>query len=247
MIARVIENLSPWKYTASKSIQTPCNELKRCVMSRLLAALYKAGFRLGSHRTMRVLLRLTLWLEGGEFYSQTAREMMLDYHQIDIGAYSYGCFDSIRFPGGIRVGRFVSIARSVRSYRRNHPLSNLSTHPLLFSESCGAKNHRQPPTSELEVDHDAWIGAHVTILPGCRRIGVGAVVGAGSIVTKDVEPYSIIAGNPAKTIGYRFDGDRAGKLLDSRWWEHSFPWLKQEIDNLEEVMIPTSSEEAKNV
>jgi acetyltransferase-like isoleucine patch superfamily enzyme len=230
----------------SASVQTPRLELSRCILSKLLYGLYKTSFALGSHRMMRSVLRATLKLEGGEFYSLTARKMMLDYHQIEVGAYSYGCFDDIRFPGGIRVGRYVSIARSVRSYRRNHPLSNLSTHPLLFGRGCGTETHQHPPVIELSIGDDAWIGAHVTILPGCRRIGVGAVVGAGSVVTRDVEPYSIVAGNPAKIVSYRFDPDTIERLLNSHWWENTSLHLQQEIDSLEKKIIYNKIMDASN-
>lgn len=64
-----------------------------------------------------------------------------------------------------------------------------------------------------------WIGYGVMITSSCHTIGTGAVIGAGSIVTHDVPPYAIVAGNPAKILRYRFDEETIEKLLESNWWE----------------------------
>ncbi|GLQ81463.1 hypothetical protein GCM10007881_49840 [Mesorhizobium huakuii] len=71
-----------------------------------------------------------------------------------------------------------------------------------------------------EIGNDVWIGLRAVIMPGIR-IGDGAVVGAGSIVTKDVAPYAIVAGNPARFIRSRFTDDQIASLLAIRWWEWS--------------------------
>ncbi|RUX91838.1 CatB-related O-acetyltransferase [Mesorhizobium sp. M7D.F.Ca.US.004.03.1.1] len=71
-----------------------------------------------------------------------------------------------------------------------------------------------------EIGNDVWIGRRAIIMPGIT-IGDGAVVGAGSIVTKDVAPYAIVAGNPAKLIRNRFTDDQIARLLAIRWWEWS--------------------------
>lgn len=73
----------------------------------------------------------------------------------------------------------------------------------------------------LEIGHDCWIGSNVVITCGCQYIGNGAVIGAGSIVTHDVEPYSIVAGNPAKVIRMRFTDDEIKALEESKWFEFS--------------------------
>lgn len=71
---------------------------------------------------------------------------------------------------------------------------------------------------KLTVGHDVWIGANAIILPGCCNIGNGAIIGAGSIVTKDVPPYSIVAGNPARMIRMRFPQQVIASLEASEWW-----------------------------
>ena len=75
-----------------------------------------------------------------------------------------------------------------------------------------------PDTKLTIIGADVWVGARATIVAGVR-IGIGAVIGTGSVVTHDVPPYSIVAGVPAKVVRYRFSEDVIEKLLDSKWWE----------------------------
>jgi chloramphenicol O-acetyltransferase type B len=92
---------------------------------------------------------------------------------------------------------------------------------------------------DTEIGHDVWIGAEAMILPGIK-VGHGSVIGARSVVTKDVQPYSIIAGNPAKIIRMRFKDDQIKKLLELKWWDWSEKQLasamnllcSEEIDKL---------------
>ena len=82
-----------------------------------------------------------------------------------------------------------------------------------------------PDAYPLTIGHDVWIGARVIILPGCRQIGDGAVVGAGAVVTRDVEPYRIVGGNPARVIQPRFDPKIEALVLASAWWQRSLEEL----------------------
>lgn len=219
--------------------------LRRCPLSHALALLYAGGFRLGSRRILRSVVAMALRLEGGEFFSHTARRLMREWHGIDIGAYSYGCFDDCRFPGGARIGRYVSIARSARSYRRNHPTDRLSMHPLFYNEQSGGARGRCAPASELVIGHDAWIGAHALILPGCRHIGIGAVIGAGAVVTTDVEPFTVVAGNPARPIRRRFGPGTVARILHSRWWEQTHTQMQRAIDGRERALLQDEHTERK--
>lgn len=205
---------------------TNTGELRQSVFSGAIRLLYALGHRIGSRRILRGVFGIALKLEGGEFYSATARYLMRRWHDIDVAPYSYGCFDDIRFPGGVKVGRYVSIARSVRSYRRNHPVSHRSMHPLFYQQDTDADN--APAAPPLVIEHDAWIGAHALILPGCKRIGLGAVVGAGAVVTRDVEPFAIVAGNPARTVKYRFDSDEMARIMLSQWWNKPYDRLSHD-------------------
>lgn len=121
-----------------------------------------------------------------------------------------------------RIGSFCSIAAGVVIGLGRHPLEYVSTHPAFYS-------NKQPltrsfcKTDSIEVfkttiiGHDVWIGENALIKDGVN-IGIGSVIGAGAVVTKDVLPYSIVAGVPAKIIKYRFDELTRERLIKSNWW-----------------------------
>jgi virginiamycin A acetyltransferase len=166
--------------------------------------------------TLRARLYL---LKRHEFDSVRLRRFFLENYNIEIGMYSYGCFDRWRMPGPMRVGRYCSIAKTVRSTLNNHPLTALTTNPILYERSFGVVDSDVVWSGSLEIEDDAWIGHNAVILPGCKRIGRGAVVGAGSIVTNNVERYTIVAGNPARAIRSRFPSEMIDAIEQTRWWE----------------------------
>lgn len=190
-------------------------DMSQCLPAAWLRALSSA------ERFRPWVLRVALLLERGQFYSLTARWIMSNRYGVDIGDYSYGsCFVPCAFAPGVTVGRYVSVGPEVRVFLRNHPTDRLSTHPFFFNPSLAfvPQDYRTP--GRLEIGHDAWIGARAIILRACRRIGIGAVVGAGSVVTKEVPDFAIVAGNPARIIGRRFDDETCVRVLRSKWWEH---------------------------
>jgi acetyltransferase-like isoleucine patch superfamily enzyme len=154
-----------------------------------------------------------------QFDNLKLRALFRDKYQIDVGLYSYGCFDRWRMPGPMRVGRYCSIAASVRSALSNHPVEALTTHPALYERAFGVVDSDIELNQLLVIEDDVWIGHNAVILAGCRRIGRGAVIGAGSIVTRDVAPYTVVAGNPARKLRDRFAPDLAAEIEASRWWE----------------------------
>jgi acetyltransferase-like isoleucine patch superfamily enzyme len=161
-------------------------------------------------------------LEGGDLYSSSLRQILEKYHGVKAGAYSYG--EGLipgAFPPGVTIGRYVSIASGVRVFLRNHPLERLSLHPFFYNRRLGFLKEDSIAGGTLEIGHDAWLGERAIITPGCARIGTGAVVGAGAVVTKDVPDFGIVAGNPARLIRYRFPENTREIILASRWWELS--------------------------
>ena len=147
-------------------------------------------------------------------------------HAIEVGLYSYGCFDQWRMPGPMKVGRYCSIATSARSALVNHPMGALTTHPLLYETRFGLADHDMRSDRPLVIEDDVWIAHNVMILPGCKFIGRGAIVGAGSIVTSDVDRYSVVVGNPARKIRDRFPPEVIAEIEATRWWELSLDELR---------------------
>ena len=138
------------------------------------------------------------------------------------------------------IGKFCQIAAGVEFMMNdaNHQMSAVSTFPFYTLEGW---NMAAPTASDMPfkgdtvIGNDVWIGQNAVILPGVR-VGDGAIIGANSIVGSDVEPYTIVAGNPAKPIRRRFDDEFAGLLENFKWWDKAV----EEINDL--IPILTSSD-----
>lgn len=150
------------------------------------------------------------------------------------GAFSYAY--SV-LPVGIKVGRYTSIAHSFAAIGNAHPVNYVSTHPFLTDGGPWHELARQhgsdwaevlPHSREyggIEIGHDVWIGQEVRVKGGIK-IGTGAVIAAGSIVTKDVAPYTIVGGVPARVIRQRFDARTIELMLETEWWQYAYWDLK---------------------
>ena len=120
----------------------------------------------------------------------------------------------------IVIGNFCSIARNVSFQSYNHNYKKVTSYFIgqnLFNEKW---DNEKISNGDIIIQNDVWIGTQSVILGGVT-IGNGAVVAANSVVTKNVPAYSIVAGSPAKIIGYRFDQPQIDKLLLSNWWDWS--------------------------
>ncbi|KEZ15289.1 Acyltransferase family protein [Sphingobium yanoikuyae] len=153
-----------------------------------------------------------------QFENPDLRKWFKDKHRIDVGLYSYGCFDQWRMPGPLVIGRYCSIAKTVRSAPINHPFDAITTHPALYERKFGVVENDIHYDDPQVIEDDVWIGHNAMILPSCRRIGRGSIIGAGAIVTRDVPRYAVVAGNPAKILRERFPTELQQALEESCWW-----------------------------
>lgn len=166
----------------------------------------------------RIFDRVVPLLRSDEFESVRLREEFKRRYDITVGLYSYGCFDRWRIAGGVAIGRYCSFAKTTRVLTANHPIDALSTHPFLYDASFGVVPESRVRSNAVLVEDDVWFGHNTIVVPGVERIGRGAIIGAGSIVTKDVPAYAIVAGAPARVVRSRFDPDAIEKLEASEWW-----------------------------
>ena len=191
-------------------------------------------YRIPDRRVRALIRRIVTILDGGFLYSRTLREIYLKYHGVQIGYGTYGgCFALGNIRPNIEIGRYCSIAPRVDFLRANHPLDDPTMHPIAHRVDFNPSLKRDRFNwTKLKIGNDVWIGQNAVVLPSCRNIGNGAVIGAGSIVTKDVPAYTVVAGNPARTIKMRFDLETRHRLEDSNWWELDQNELIERLDSL---------------
>lgn len=161
-------------------------------------------------------------------------------NQVSIGNFSYVSNDTRLF--NVNVGNFCSIGPYVQVGLAPHPTKTfVSTYPAFYSnENSGCpltlRNNKifDDTTPKTIVGHDVWIGANV-IIPGGVNVGHGAIIAAGSVVVKDVPPYSIVGGNPARVIRYRFSDEQITLLLKSSWWHWDIESIKKNVDHFSDI------------
>ncbi|MFT3782544.1 MAG: DapH/DapD/GlmU-related protein [Nibricoccus sp.] len=189
---------------------------------------------LGGHNRLEALARIGSSTfgdhctieEGAEVWNSrlernvtVQRRCVLD--RASIGGWSYIARETIL--NDVEVGRFCSIGPRTYIGAGDHPTTLLSTSPAFYSDrgQCGPSFSSKTLFQErrrVHIGHDVWIGAHVFIRDGVT-VGNGAILAAGAIVTKDVPPYSIVGGVPAKPIRGRFSDDIVAKLEALGWWQ----------------------------
>lgn len=186
---------------------------------------------------LRKLRRLSRIRYGRK--SDLIRAVIKGMTGIHVGKYTYG-FEHMCFKGSpvAAIGAFTSIAENVNVSKGNHPVDRVSTHPFFFLRSFGFRPDSQPDVAPknnpIVIGHDVWIGRDVTILTNVT-IGNGAVIAAGAVVAKDVPPYAIVGGVPARVIRYRFDEETVAKINASAWWTWSDDKLRNDIERFLDV------------
>lgn len=160
--------------------------------------------------------------------------------RVSIGRHSYAVPDVKIFQDDgtkLAIGNFTSIAAGVTFILGgNHPVDRVTTFPLRQRWALPGSGSDGYPSSrgDIVVGHDVWIAYGATVLSGVT-IGHGAVIMAGSVVTRDVPPYAIVGGVPARTISKRFEDEVIHELLMMQWWLWSDEEIKERVSDLSDV------------
>ena len=170
----------------------------------------------------------------------------------EVGSYTYG-HDGIKIIQSgegktLRIGKFCSIAEGVVVFLgANHRVDWLTTYPFGHIHENKfpkvSREHGHPATKgDVIIGNDVWIATNAVIMSGVK-VGDGAVIGAYSIVTKDVPPYTIVAGNPAKQIRKRFSDEVINKLLELKWWNMD----ESKINEISDILCSNDIEKLNNL
>ena len=141
----------------------------------------------------------------------------------------------------LTIGKFCMIASNVKFIMNgaNHLTNSLTTYPFaIFGNGWenAMEGKSYPQKGDINIGNDVWIGYNATIMAGVN-IGDGAIIAANSTVTKDVEPYTIVGGNPAKEIKKRFSQHVITKLLELKWWNWDIEKITKHVKNLTDNKI----------
>lgn len=191
--------------------------------------LYLYGISGGSIRVL--IIKIVLKIEGGPLLSTTIRKIFSKYHKVDIGYYSDVSFNmTSAFQENTTIGRYTSIYHTVRAFSGNHPMNTKSTHGLFYNLALGYAKHDFLNRTQLRIGNDVFLGHNAIITAAVSEIGDGAVIGAGTLVNRNIPPYAIVVGIPGRIIRYRFNEDKITELLESKWWEKTIDELLPEFD-----------------
>ena len=137
------------------------------------------------------------------------------------------------------IGKFCAIASNVRLNALNHPMERITQHKISYRPNehfLGAKVDKafreRRQNARVEIGNDVWIGHGAIILPGVS-VGHGAVIAAGAVITKNVEPYAIVAGVPAKRIKWRFPKSIRIRIINLGWWDWEHDRLAAAISDMQ--------------
>lgn len=169
-------------------------------------------------------------------HNSTSLKTLTPYSQISVGINTYGDLNinSSNYNSKLIIGNYCSIASEVTFLLNSeHPINNISTYPFkvkIIGSDCESLSK-----GDIIVDDDVWIGHRAIIMSGVH-IGQGAVIGAGAVVTRDIPPYAVVAGVPAKIMKMRFNEDVVSCLLDVDFSKLSENLIKTHICDLYTIL-----------
>jgi len=161
--------------------------------------------------------------------------------EVTVGDYSY--FERNGEAIYTTIGKFCSIAANVRIHALEHPMERVTTHKITYRPNEYFKHvgvdqafRERRRARKVKIGNDVWIGHGAVVMPGVT-IGDGAVVGANAVVTKDVGPYEIVAGTPARRLRRRFPDDVCEALLRLAWWDWPAERIGEALADMQSLTI----------
>lgn len=152
---------------------------------------------------------------------------------VEIGDYSYCSPGTILFDN-VNIGKYCSIGYNVQIGCPEHPIDFFSTSPRVYRETKASRFIEWPNNDfrfPVNIGNDVWIGSNAIILQGVT-VGDGAIIAAGAVVSKDVAPFTVVGGVPAKKIKNRFDSSFESKIVEKKWWNLDVETIEQFAEEL---------------
>jgi len=179
-------------------------------------------------------------IEINTWPTSMTKDAFLDKENIQVGVGTYGVPRLLGFTKreSLVIGKYCSFARDVTFAFNVHHAKWLASYPLEMYFTQGRSSESSYSKGSLVIGNDVWIG-HVAFIMSGITIGDGAVVGACSVVTKDIPPYAIVVGNPAKVAGYRFDNRQIEFFLKTKWWD----WSEEKIGRFMKILCSGNFDE----
>lgn len=203
----------------------------RCILSPV-KRLVNRNRCIGTDMNVKIMYGVDLW-------NTRFDENAFIAHHVSCVDVSIGRFSSVGRYSKIRlaeIGKYCSISWDTTIGAVEHPLDRISTCALTYKSEYGVINKDKCyPQKKTVIGNDVWIGCNVVILSGVH-VGNGAVIGSGSVVTKDVAPYSIVAGVPAKELRKRIEPNLILKMQELEWWNWDVEDIKNNVELFEECI-----------
>lgn len=188
--------------------------------------------------THKNLSFLAYWDQSSKFLKSSEIRRFSKLKSVTVGKFSR-INPNCQFSN-VDIGSFTAIGRNTTIGLGKHPLNYISTQNIFYKKNNMTNDWVKPIppliNKRTKIGNDVWIGVEALIMDEVI-VGDGAVIGARSVVTKDVPPYSIVVGTPAKVVKYRFEKDVIDRLLEIKWWEWPENKISEHIEIFREPIV----------